>query len=298
MDFHTLEHRWKEASRRPAVKNGITFCTTVCSALLYAFVIQSFVRPAELLSGGFTGLAILIDMVTSRFGISFPTSLGMLCFNIPVGLLCSRAISRRFTFFSLLNVVICSFALQFFRFPVLFDDPMLDVIFGGVLNGMACVIALKGNASSGGTDFIALYVSNKTGRSIWTQIFVANCILYCVFGILFGWMNAAYSILFQFVTTRTISTFHHRFDRVTLQITTMKKDEILRTYIAHFEHGISWGEITGGYSGKKMYLMHTVTSAYEAHEAVELILEADPGAIINVMKTSQFYGKFYQAPMD
>ena len=90
MDFHTLEHRWKEASRRPAVKNGITFCTTVCSALLYAFVIQSFVRPAELLSGGFTGLAILIDMVTSRFGISFPTSLGMLCFNIPVGLLCSR----------------------------------------------------------------------------------------------------------------------------------------------------------------------------------------------------------------
>lgn len=293
-----MELQWKTWRRNPVVKNGITFCTTVVSALLYAFVIQAFVRPAELLSGGFTGLAILIDMITSRFGVSFPTSLGMLVFNIPIGLLCSRAISKRFTFFSLLNVVLCSFALQFFRFPILFDDPMLDVIFGGVLNGMACVIALKGNASSGGTDFISLYVSVKTGRSIWTEIFFCNCILYVVFGILFGWMNAAYSILFQFVTTKTISAFHHRFDRVTLQITTLKKDAVLKAYLAHTQHGISWAEVTGGYSGKKMYMLTTVTSSYEAHDAVDVILEADPAAIINVMKTSQFYGKFYQAPMD
>ena len=39
------------------------------------------------------------------------------------------------------------------------------------------MIALKGNASSGGTDFIALYVSNKTGRSIWGQVFIGNCVL-------------------------------------------------------------------------------------------------------------------------
>ena len=298
MDLRTLEQRWRVWHRNPVVKNAFTLCTTIASALLYAFVIQTFVRPAELLSGGFTGLAILIDMLASRFGLRFPTSLGMLCFNIPVGLLCSRAISKRFTFFSLLNVVLCSFALEFFHFPVIFDDPMLDVIFGGVLNGMACVIALKGNASSGGTDFIALYVSNKTGQSIWTQIFVCNCILYVVFGVLFGWMNAAYSTLFQFVTTRTISTFHHRFDRLTLQITTMKKDEVLKAYLASTKHGISWTEVTGGYSGKKMYMLTTVTSSYEAHEAVEVILEADPAAIINVMKTTQFFGKFYQAPMD
>ncbi|MBO6149560.1 MAG: DUF2179 domain-containing protein, partial [Clostridium sp.] len=104
--------------------------------------------------------------------------------------------------------------------------------------------------------------------------------------------------LFQFVTTRTISTFHHRFDRLTLQITTQKKDEVLKAYLASTKHGISWNEITGGYSGKKMYMLTTVTSSYEAHEAVEVILEADPAAIINVMKTTQFYGKFYQAPMD
>ena len=130
------------------------------------------------------------------------------------------------------------------------------------------------------------------------RIFVCNCILYVVFGMLFGWMNAAYSILFQFVTTRTISTFHHRFDRLTLQITTMKKDEVLKAYLASTKHGISWTEVTGGYSGKKMYMLTTVTSSYEAHEAVEVILEADPAAIINVMKTTQFFGKFYQAPMD
>lgn len=284
--------KWK------AVRNLITFSAVLISAILQAFVIQAFIRPAELLSGGFTGIAILIDMLTSTFGRSFPTSLGMLAINIPVAFICSRSISVRFTAFSLFQVFLTSGFLQFLHFEPLFDDPVLNVIFGGFLMGISIVIALKGNASSGGTDFIALYVSNKTGRSIWGQVFIGNCVLYCIFGMLFGWMNAAYSILFQFISTKTISTFHHRYDRVTLQITTEKADEMMDAYIKVCQHGISCVEAVGGYSRKKMYVLHTVISSYEVDDIIRLMREVDPHVIINVFKTEQFYGKFYHAPME
>ena len=237
-------------------------------------------------------------MLTSTWGISFPTSLGMLCINIPVAIICSRGISVRFTAFSLFQVFLTSGFLQFLHFEPLFDDPVLNVIFGGFLMGISIVIALKGNASSGGTDFIALYVSNKTGRSIWGQVFIGNCVLYCIFGLLFGWMNAAYSILFQFISTKTISTFHHRYDRVTLQITTEKADEMMEAYIRVCKHGISCVEAVGGYSRKKMYVLHTVISSYEVDDIIRLMREVDPHVIINVFKTEQFYGRFYHAPME
>ena len=290
-----IKDRAMQIQKMKAVRNVITFLAVVISAVLQAFVIQAFIRPAELLSGGFTGIAILVEMLTSTWGISFPTSLGMLCINIPVAIICSRGISVRFTAFSLFQVFLTSGFLQFLHFEPLFDDP---VIFGGFLMGISIVIALKGNASSGGTDFIALYVSNKTGRSIWGQVFIGNCVLYCIFGLLFGWMNAAYSILFQFISTKTISTFHHRYDRVTLQITTEKADEMMEAYIRVCKHGISCVEAVGGYSRKKMYVLHTVISSYEVDDIIRLMREVDPHVIINVFKTEQFYGKFYHAPME
>ena len=188
--------------------------------------------------------------------------------------------------------------MQVLHFHALFDDPMLNVIFGGFLMGMSGVIALKGNASTGGTDFIALYVSNKTGRSIWTEVFIGNCILYCIFGLMFGWMNAAYSILFSFISTKTISAFHHRYDRVTLQITTVHGPQLADAYVKEFRHGISCVDAVGGYSKKEMYLLHTVISSYELSDVIRLMRETDPQVIITVFKTTQFYGKFYRAPME
>lgn len=280
------------------VRRMITILAVTASALLQTFVIQSFLRPAQLLSGGFTGIAILIDDIASLYGRSFSTSLGILVLNIPVAVLCSRSISMRFTFYSMIQVFLASLFLKLFHFQALFDDLMLNVLFGGFLYGIAIAMALRGNASTGGTDFIALYVSNKTGRSIWEYVFAGNVLILCVFGYMFGWLYAGYSILFQFVSTKTISAFHHRYERVTLQITTTKAEEVIRAYVSKCRHGISCVEAIGGYSRQKMYLLHTVVSSYEAADIIRLMRAVDPHIIINIIKTENFVGGFYQAPMD
>ena len=111
----------------------------------------------------------------------------------------------------------------------------------------------------------------------------------CVYGVIFGWKFAGYSIIFQFISTHMISAFHHRYDLVTLQATTEKGPEVVALYIKHFRHGISCVEAVGGYSGRKMY---------EIADAVHVMQEADEHVIINVLKTEQFVGHFYRAPME
>lgn len=283
---------------RTIYRNIITLGAVVISALLQTYVIQAFIRPADLLSGGFTGVAILIEKITSLYGVNFSTSLGMLALNIPVAILCSRSISMRFTVYSMLQVGLASLFLQIFHFEPFFDDILLNVIFGGFLYGIAIVIALRGNASTGGTDFIALYVSTKTGRSIWEYVFAGNVVILCIFGYIFGWMQAGYSILFQFISTKAIGAFHHRYERVTLQITTAKGEEVIAAYISQFKHGISSVEAIGGYSGKKMNLLHTVVSSYEVKDVIDLMQTVDPNIIVNMMKTENFFGGFYQAPLE
>lgn len=289
---------FKKLKRNPKFRMTVTLISVIVSALIQAYVIQTFIQPANLLSSGFTGVALLIDKIANLYGKNISVSLGMICLNIPVAILCSKSISVKFTIFSLIQVFLSSFFLKIFSFQPLFEDIVLNVIFGGFLYGMGTVIALKGNASTGGTDFIALFVSNKKGKSIWEYVFAFNVVILCIFGLMFGWYYAGYSILFQFISTKAISTFHHRYERVTLQITTRKAEDIIKAYISKYHHGISCIEAIGGYSQKKMYLLHTVVSSYEVNDIVNLMRNTDQYVIINMLKTEQFYGTFYQAPID
>ena len=288
----------KNLAKNKKVRFAMTLCCVIISAYIQAFVINVFIEPANLLSSGFTGVAILLNKITQLFGFSFSVSLGMILLNLPVALLCYKSMSRRFTLFSLLQVFLASFFLNVIDFTPFFDDVLLNIAFGGFAMGLSTVIALKGNASTGGTDFIALYVSNKSGKAIWQYVFVFNTILLIVFGAMFGWDHAGYSIVFQFISTRTIDSFYHRYERVTLQITTIKSQEIIDAYISQFHHGISSVDAIGGYSKQPMQLLHTVVSSYEVQDIVNMMREIDSKVIINVMKTENFIGGFYQAPIE
>ena len=276
----------------------LTSGAVILSALVQCFALQALVRPAGIISGGFTGIAMLMEALGSRWGIPVSMQAVMLILNVPVALFCGRGISLRFTVFSLAQVALSSFFLQVCQFGPLFADLILNVSFGGVLMGATVVIALKWNASTGGTDFISLYVTNRTGKSIWTWVFMGNALLYCAYGALFGWMAAGYSIIVQYISTRIISAFHHRYDLVTMQITTKLGPEMVDAYVSHFRHGISCVEAEGGYSKQKMYLLNTVISSYETSDVIRLLRQVDSRVIINVMKTERFVGSFYRKPME
>ena len=272
-----------------------SLCAVLCSSLLQTYVIQTFIRPSSMISSGFTGVSLLIELLSDG---AVESSFMILALNIPVALLCARSISPRFTIFSSIQFVCTSLLLKVTSFPTVFDDIVLNVVFGGFLYGISIVIALKGNASTGGTDFIALYFSNKFNKSLWQYVFIFNCLLILIFGASKGWLHAGYSIVFQFISTKTISTFHTRYERLTLQVTTNHPQEILDAYTKEYRHGISCMDGYGGYSKKPFTIMTTVVSSYEVKDIVRIMKEADPKVIINIFKTEDFVGGFKPKPID
>ena len=92
--------------------------------------------------------------------------------------------------------------------------------------------------------------------------------------------------------------FYHRYERVTLEIMTRNKDEVRDAYIRRYEHGMTIIPAYGGYSHNRIYLLRTVVSAYEVYDIIQLVRKTDPDVLVNVIKTEQFYGSFYQQPLD
>ena len=100
----------------------ISFTCVFCSSLIMAATTKTFVRPAHLLSGGFMGIALLVDMIADLFGKSIPTAFTLVVLNVPVALICAKKISKRFVFFSLLQVFLTSFLLQIIPNYQYFED--------------------------------------------------------------------------------------------------------------------------------------------------------------------------------
>lgn len=283
-------------TKNNTVYNIVSVAAMLVSAFLSAVAVNMFILPANMISGGFTGLSILLNNATSALGFPLSISLLYILLNIPAVILSYRSISKRFTILSLLNVLASALFIRIVNIPPLFTDPILLVLFGGVVSGLATIIALKVDASTGGTDFIALYFSNRYGRAVWREVFIFNACMIIIFGFTKGWINAGYSIIFQFVATKFVTTFHTRYNRVTLQIMTEQCDDVVKELIAQTQHGITCTDSYGGYSHRPITMITTVVSSYQSHQIIRAVLKVDPKAIVNVIPSEEFFGKFIEKP--
>ncbi|MDK9580985.1 YitT family protein [Sneathia sanguinegens] len=269
----------------------------VGSAFIQCFVIQSMMKSSGLIAMGFTGLALLLHMGLNIIHVNISISLFLIVLNLPVALVCAKSISKKFTLMSLLQIVLASIFLVIFNFKPVFTSVILNVTVGAFIYGLQLVMALRAGGSTGGTDFIALYVANKISKTIWEYIFAFNAILLLALGFLFGWDKAGYSLIFQFVTTYTVNKFYTRYVRVTIQVITACPDEIIQEYMKVIHHGITKARGEGGYSKKEYGILYAVVSSSEVRKVVDIINRIDSNAIINIYKTEDFYGKFHLDPI-
>lgn len=289
MKYRELYHKYK----------GYIFAIIMItvSSFVQAYSIEVFIKPSKLITGGFTGLALLFNMIFEEFNMNVSVQFLLVALNLPVALLCVREISKKFVFLSILQIVMSSLFLQTFTFKPIFSTIELNITIGAVIYGMQLVLALKVGGSTGGTDFIALYISNRINRSIWLYVFLFNMMIILIFGYRFGWDGAGYSIVFQFITTKIVDTFYNRYHRITIHIITKKGDQVIKHYLENHRHGMTKLSGLGAYSGENVDLLYTVVSVYEVGDVVNTILERDNHAIINTFKTEHFYGKFYIPPI-
>ena len=267
------------------------------SAAIFAFNLKSFINTGNLIPGGFSGITVLVQQIGRQFfNVEIPYSAIYLPLNVIPAFIGLKYIGKRFTFESFYVVVLSSVLTDIIPNITITYDILLISIFGGIVGGIAAVICLTTGASSGGTDFISIYLSEKKGIDAWEFILAGNIVILVAAGLLFGFDRALYSIIYQYVITTMLGTFYKRYQQDTLLIVTEKPQEILEKIYEMTRHDgtIITGE--GGYSGDKKHIIYSVIGRDQADKVIKAVKEIDEEAFTNVIKTDQVNGRFYMTP--
>ena len=279
-------------------RDVITLICVVVAAAIAAVNLNTFVNAGGLFPGGFNGLTVLIQRIASTyFHIEIPFSLVNYTLNAIPAYIGFKMVGKKFTLYSLVMIVLTGLFVDVLPIVNITEDILLIAIFGGIINGIALSIALKGNASSGGTDFISMWISKRTGQSAWNYVMGMNVVMLLVAGALFGWESALYSIIFQFCSTQVVNTMHTRYKRMTMLNVTSQPDVIIPIIQHSTHHGVTRLEGIGTYSGKERTLLYTVVNTTDVKAIIHRVKEVDQTAFINVTKTEMVEGRFYLEPI-
>lgn len=278
-----------------AKKDGKRILVICFASVLMALNIKTFVRTGGLYPGGATGLTILIQHVSwMLFEFEPPytfVNLLLNAFPIYIGF---RFIGKKFTWYSCLMIILTSVLTDLIPGYIITYDTLLISIFGGLVNGTVISLCLLMNATTGGTDFISIYLSEKRGMDSWNLILGLNVIILSMAGILFGWDKALYSIIFQYASTQVVHTMYKKYQRQTLFIVTNKPQEVCNAIYSVSMHGATILEGEGSYSHCERNVVYSVVSGAQVKKVLNAVRAADEKAFINIMKTQQLSGHFHQ----
>ena len=268
-------------------------------SILYAVNLRSFVYAAGLFPGGFTGFSLLIQQLCAKYlGFTPPYSVLSLAMNLLAAALCFKYIGRRFAVYSMFSVIIASVLADVIPPFSIAADPLLNSVFGGLVNGAATSLCLRADASTGGTDFISIYLAEKSGKDAYNIILGANICMLSVAGLVFGWDRALYSMVFQFCSTQALHALFHRYQHRTLWIVTNHPSEVYAIIRDAAHHGATLFEGTGLYKNEPRSMIYTVLSGDEVRRVVRDVRAVDPHAFINTQRTDSLTGRFYHRPQD
>lgn len=285
--------------RRMIRKDIMRILMVIIASIIMSVNINSFVNAGGLLPGGFTGLTILIQEITKEFfgfTISFAV-VNILLNAIPV-IVSYKYIGKKFTIFSCIMIVLTSIFTDIIpSYPITYDILLIS-IFGGMVSGTAIGMCLLAEATSGGTDFIAIFLSKKYGIDAWNYILMGNAVILLIGGYLFGWNKALYSIIFQFTSTQMVHLCYKRYKKNTLLIITDYPEQVAKAISETTRHASTTFHGFGTYEKKERTLIYSVVGREEVKKVVAKIREADDKVFINIIKTEQVEGNFYVKPND
>lgn len=271
----------------------------IIASLLYAWNLCCFAKSADLLPGGISGVSLLLQhIIKSIFHITVPYSVFNILLNLFPVYIGFRYIGKKFTLYSILTILLSSIFVDILPDYIFTTDILLISIFGGLINGFAIALCLNVGTTTGGTDFISIYMSQQKGMDAWNYILFGNVIILLIAGAMFGWSIALYSIIYQFCSTQIIQMLYKRYQKETLFIISDKANEIYRLIKDTTNHDATLFHGIGCYEAKEKEMIYSVINTDARRELIPLIHSVDPHAFINVVKTEELAGRFHDIPND
>lgn len=275
-------------------KNIMTLAAVTIAAFLMALNTKTFINTGGLYPGGITGLTILLQRVfRMTFGLTVPFSVINIILNLGPAYIGFRYIGKRFTAYSCIMILLNSFFTDLIPDHVITQDVLLIAIFGGIINGFSISLCLNAGATSGGTDFISIFISERYNMDSFNIILGFNAVIIGIAGLLFGWDKALYSIIFQYASTSILHLLYKKFQQSTFFIVTNKPKEVCQEIYKVSKHGATILEGEGSYEQCERNVVYSVVSTAQTKKVIHAIKTADPTAFINEVKTQKLSGRFY-----
>lgn len=267
--------------------------------VVFVFGVAFFVLPAQLIPGGFTGIATLIQYGLSLLNINVNIGLVILLVNIPVMILGLKGISKTFVYYSIYSILLQSFLFGFLNeTQSLFGQDLLaNSVLGGVFVGLGAAIALKSGASLGGMDILTQYLALKLQMSIGYIGLIINAGILVIALSIFDAQIAFYTLLMFAVTNQLVDRIHTAYKRVRLDIITQKAEEIKSILIQHSVRGITIMDGIGAYTSQPRNILLMVMQVHEVYDIRKLIISVDPDAFITMTPVRHLNGKFNRVIM-
>ena len=270
----------------------------ILGTAVLAVSIQCFFEPIGLVTGGFTGLAIVIKSVTK--GIiddGIPIWLSNIFLNAPVFILAFILKGRKFVGRTIFGAGMLSVWLYIIpTMDMSQGDFLLAAIFGAVFSGAGIGLVLRGHATTGGTDMVAALIQLKIKHYSIAQIMQILDGIVVITGLfVFGIRPAMYAMVAIFVATKVtdIVLEGFRYSKAAYIITD-KHEEIAQRIMVDIDRGVTGIHAMGMHTGEEKCVLYCVVSMREIIAVEELVSEIDPNAFVIVSDVREVLGEGFK----
>ena len=273
------------------------FSLITLGALLQALALRLFLIPADLVSGGVSGIAQIINYYTG-----WPIGVMVFLGNIPLFAIGWRFLGgRRFAMRTAYAVVAYSILVEllprlpFFPPNGLTDDLVINALYGAVIAGVGYGLVYRGNGTSGGSDILARILTHYRSIPMTQSYLWVDSAVILAAGFVFGWKEALYAIVVLYVSGLVVDTTMEGGGTVrTAMIITSQPDIVSEKILVDMERGVTMLEGTGAYTGEGRPVLYCVVSRSEIQQLKSIVHEADPKAFMVIGVAHEALGEGFQ----
>ena len=262
---------------------------------IMALAIQCIFEPIGLVTGGFSGIAIIIRKMTA--GIvegGVPLWLTNLALNVPVFIAALIIKGRKFLGRTVIGTVLLSFWLYVIpQVDLTQGDYTLSAVFGGVITGIGIGFVLLAKATTGGTDMVSALIQKYVRHYSVVQILQVIDGMVVLAGLyVFGLKPALYAIVAIFITSKVSDALMEgmKYSKAAFIITDCYK-EIADAIMTQLDRGLTGLDATGMYSGDKKTVLYCVVAKKEIVELKDIVAKIDPKAFVIVTDAREVFGE-------
>ncbi|NLK27739.1 MAG: YitT family protein [Clostridiales bacterium] len=267
----------------------------ITGIILMALAVNLIFEPMGLVTGGVSGLAIVVKHITEiLFGMGIPVWFSNILFNIPLFIIAIWLKGKGYIIPVLAGTIIFTIALYIipvYNLPL--EDKLLGALVGGALTGVGIGLVFSVSASTGGTDLLAMLIHDRCRHISAPQIlYVIDGVIILAGAMVFGINNALYALIAVFITTKFSDGILEglKFAKMAYIISD-KYDEIAAEIMTSMDRGVTGVYAKGMYSNRDKKMLFCVVSKKEIVSIIEIAKKIDQNSFVIISDVREVMGE-------